>query len=577
MQKYVMYKVSKIPSLRILRSFSRENILGTCLSRVAKDLSSSFVRRTNCLYSGMWSTNRGTLLKGCCVPLEIPQECHSTSTASVVTSQVRLNKKIVSLNAIGDVLELFGTVNDSADTVNKVTALHTIAKVIQKDARQRKVLEKEQEESTQEKRGLYKELLDSISINISQCKPRDLANIMWALGKVNEKDHSLVQDCEKEIQSREGSLFGNSHVCQIINGCALLGAKGTVARIEKAILNGEFKCSTLENWELSGILVSFSRANSGSRKLFQNFMREILSRDVVHFENRQLAVFVWSFAKRGFYEQDLFTQVEEDILQRGASSFQNIDLIMTLAAFARARKGSKELFSSFDNELSLRNFQEFNCADLEQIVWSFAKRGIHEASVFDMVKKEVLNRGLLKFTQQKLVFLLWSFTQAGKNSQQLFTKVLDELFSRNLDSLDDCDLSLLAWCMGRSGIVNHKVFCFIEQAMLQRNTSTLNIQGICALMRGFIEARRKTKKLFGHLEAIIRRKLECPDCYDVCELLWCVSWAGFETGSVYAAIEREILKQGRSRFRIGQLAEIKQYFLEAEKGSPKLFRLLEGQ
>ena len=50
-------------------------------------------------------------------------------------------------------------------------------------------MEQEKGKSRQVLNNAYLELLDSISKDIAKCQPSHLSNMMWALGKLREKDH----------------------------------------------------------------------------------------------------------------------------------------------------------------------------------------------------------------------------------------------------------------------------------------------------------------------------------------------------------------------------------------------------
>ena len=86
--------------------------------------------------------------------------------------------------------------------------------------REKQNLVLEQQRNSQD--NTYMDLLESISKDISKCKPRGLSNVIWALGKLQEKDHKLVKVCEKEIISCDIVAFNNANICQIMNGCANL-------------------------------------------------------------------------------------------------------------------------------------------------------------------------------------------------------------------------------------------------------------------------------------------------------------------------------------------------------------------
>ena len=112
----------------------------------------------------------------------------------------------------------------------------------------------------------YLELLECIAGVIFKCQPRDPANVLWALGKIEEKEHKLVEVCEKEILLRGIEAFNNAQIYQIVNGCANLNLRTSriFVNLQEAILNGQIKIEDFEDLELRGILLSFCKTENGS-------------------------------------------------------------------------------------------------------------------------------------------------------------------------------------------------------------------------------------------------------------------------------------------------------------------------
>jgi len=155
------------------------------------------------------------------------------------------NKVILSLKTVKEQFEFFESIKSSMSTVNRVTMLYSIAKITVRNGNQRRVLEQEKGKSRQALNSAYLELLDSISKDIANSQPRNLAHVMWALGKLGEKDHKLVQVCERAILSRDITAFNDSHIIQIVSGCINLDltASEISSTLQKSICNGQLKLS----------------------------------------------------------------------------------------------------------------------------------------------------------------------------------------------------------------------------------------------------------------------------------------------------------------------------------------------
>ena len=193
-------------------------------------------------------------------------------------------------------------------------------------------MEQEKGKSRQALNSAYLKLLDSISKGIGKCKPRNLANVMWVLGKLEEKDHELVQVCERAILSRGITTFSNVHICQIVSGCVNLDftASEISSTLQESIPSGQLKLSNFNNQLLSVMLMLFAKSDVCAVELFDTFLAEILSRDLLLMDIYVLTLFVWSFAKKELKADTRFDKVEEEILGRAAANLERRDVVQIL-------------------------------------------------------------------------------------------------------------------------------------------------------------------------------------------------------------------------------------------------------
>ena len=92
-----------------------------------------------------------------------PSASYFSSQPRPCKDDVKINKVILSLKTVKEQFELFESIKNSADIVNRVTMLYSIAKITERNANQRRVLEQEKGKSRQALNSAYLELLDSIS------------------------------------------------------------------------------------------------------------------------------------------------------------------------------------------------------------------------------------------------------------------------------------------------------------------------------------------------------------------------------------------------------------------------------
>ena len=559
-----------------VRSLYRHVCFLKMCSCLTPKVSSCTFPRFNNLYSTSWpllTTTKPTRKLNSLYFISPPVN-YSTKSSRVSKEEKQLNKRIISLKTVEEGLELFKSVKNSASIVNRVTLLYSIAKVAERDRKQKQVLERK---SQQRQSNELMKLLESISKDISNCQPRHLANILWALGKINMKHHQIVQDCEQEILSQDIVAYDISSICQIVNGCANLNlmTSNIFTKIQDAILNGQVTIHDIKNRELSGILLSFSKRDTASVELYDFFLEEILSRDFMEIDNRNLAAFVWSFAVKEMKADRLFDRVEKEILrQETIEHFHNIDLTMVLSAFGKAGKGSKDLLYLLDNELDTRGVEWYDNAVLSEIVWSFAKRNMQQARVFDLVKSEVFNRGVQKFQTHELVLILWSFASAQRHDEKFVAAIEGELCLRDVEHFDSGRLCQVAWSLGRAGKSDSKLFDTIEAQVLQRGAREFSMKENCMLTRGFIEAQRGSREFYELLvSSFSTNDFSNLHRNEFSECAWCFSESGVEAGTLFDALEKEILTKDKHFFNERALAVIKESFQNVGKGSKELFEL----
>ena len=250
--------------------------------------------------------------------------CYSTKPPRPSKDDIQLNKKITSLKTVEDELELFESYKNLANIVNRVTMLHRIAKITERDKKQKQMLQM----GKQRQNSPYLELLESITGVVSKFQPRQLANVMWALGNIEEKEHKLVEVCEKEILSRGIVVFNNAGISQIVNGCANLNLRTSVifGNVQEAILNGQQKIDDIDDRGLYRMLVSFCKTENGSGELFDVVLKEILSRGISKCQPQKLANLMWALGKIGEKEHKLVEVCEMEFLSRDLVVFNDAEI-----------------------------------------------------------------------------------------------------------------------------------------------------------------------------------------------------------------------------------------------------------
>lgn len=513
--------------------------------------------------------------------IAVPQKFYS-NLKSIVThpsdAEVNQNRKIMLTTSVQGQLELYRSVQESVNIVSKVAFLFNIAKIVARDQTQQEILKQEIEHFKQGNSSAYADLLESIAKTIDNCQCRHLANVVWALGKIKDKDNRLIQVCRSEILCRDILSLKFAEICQIVNGFANLGIKApeVFGNFQEAILSEKLSSKELEDQHISGILMSYAKMNNGSEELFDYFLREVVSRNMA-VNSRALADMVWSFAKKGIDSNSIFSLVEAEVIRRGASNFENVDMVKILWAFSTGGKGNIQLFYLLDSELISRGLNNFLDIELVEIIWSFARRNVTNAKILDVAEREILNRGVSGFRTHELVLILYSFVRAKRDGVNInFVKNIEaELCLRSTKEFDSGHLSQMIWSLGRLNMSESKLFEVAEAEVLKCNMHKVPRAGKLMLIRGFIKAQRGSKQLYQSLYSSISAKdLSNLNEAQICEFVWCFSLANIQADKLFDFLEKEILNSTKYHFTSKQRSVILKSFLRAGKGSKALLNFL---
>ena len=432
--------------------------------------------------------------------------CQSTNVPLFYAKERELNNEVLSKKTVVDQLEFYQDNKDHVSLVNRITVLHCIAKIAHRYRKEKEVLQKEREKAKNGRESDYIDILDFISENISSCKAQGLANIMWALGRIGDETHSLVNVCEEEILSHDFSLFHTSEINQILTGCASLGLKDSPVfeRVQESILNEVIRISTCEARQINGILLAYAKVGRGSVELFDHIEYEIIQRDFKNFHNGQIVQFLYTYAMRGIFSDVLFEKAEEEILRRSSVKLRRKEVVMMLWSFATAGKGSKELFATFDKEIVKNRIKDLYTTPLLWIIWSFATRGMNEGQVFKAVAEEIYRRGLQELLNSEISLCMYSYALSEIPCQRFLKELETKLLDRDLAHFQEDQLSQVAWACGKAGLVNSELFDRLEQEILKckfsKNQADMIIEGFCNADMG-------SQELFSYLQAMIQQSV----------------------------------------------------------------------
>lgn len=549
------------------RVFARASILQTKLLRQPKKYCFIQARCFTGYFSPWYSTTqlRRVVSKDALLPLMIPCAFSSATVKS-------LAKNITAIKTAEDYLFLYENFKDSPamTQVNRITILHHLARFATEGPKKNFFLTKK---ALKKQKDVFAILLQSIAAELERCKARELASIMWSLGKLKEHVSLIVSECEKEIFRRDLTSFKAPSVCQLLNGFASLDLKRShfFSLIEQSILGGKLKISDFENRGLAGVLWSFSKTGNGSRELFEKFQEEILLRNVKNFTSAQLVQFLWSFTQKEIQCDKLFEITAQEILERPMADLSDYSINMLLLLFAKAgpdqHKEQGKLFNCLGAEVRLRGVHGFDTKELSMLVWSFAKMCPNIEYVFDIVEKELHIRGISRLTNEELSLILWSFAESGNLSATLFNACQEEILSRDASLFKAHQLSQVIWAFGMATVPSLGFFSIAEKEVL-RNASHFSDKELSMILHGFSRSSAGTHKLFTKLEReVLERNIPENNPGIIPELASAFSECSYKATLMFDTMEKVLKGTDQSVFSEQELQEIKMAFFKVGRQS----------
>lgn len=549
------------------RVFARASILQTKLLRQPKKCCFIQARCFTGYFSPWYSTTqlRRVVSKDALLPLMIPCAFSSATVKS-------LAKNITAIKTAEDYLFLYENFKDSPamTQVNRITILHHLARFATEGPKKNFFLTKK---ALKKQKDVFAILLQSIAAELERCKARELASIMWSLGKLKEHVSLIVSECEKEIFRRDLTSFKAPSVCQLLNGFASLDLKRShfFSLIEQSILGGKLKISDFENRGLAGVLWSFSKTGNGSRELFEKFQEEILLRNVKNFTSAQLVQFLWSFIQKEIQCDKLFEITAQEILERPMADLSDYSINMLLLLFAKAgpdqHKEQGKLFNCLGAEVRLRGVHGFDTKELSMLVWSFAKMCPNIEYVFDIVEKELHIRGISRLTNEELSLILWSFAESGNLSATLFNACQEEILSRDASLFKAHQLSQVIWAFGMATVPSLGFFGIAEKEVL-RNASHFSDKELSMILHGFSRSSAGTHKLFTKLEReVLERNIPENNPGIIPELASAFSKCSYKATLMFDTMEKVLKGTDQSVFSEQELQEIKMAFFKVGRQS----------
>ena len=301
------------------------------------------------------------------------------------------------------------------------------------------------------------------------CEPTHLATTVHGIATLGLNDISYFIHFEREIKSRDPTLFTNADLAMILwaYGKVQFRAKHLYKIIRNEIMARDL--SSFKVKEICQFLWSYARTLEKGAKLFAVLREEILARDLPEFEERSLTIILWSFSEVGLNVKPLFRCIKQEILQRGLACFTNQQLAQIASSYAQQNIRSPDLFQEISAEIIERGDLDFAPVGVVMIANSFAKTKNYIRDLFKLIENHLITQDLSVYEPLQLVRFLWAFTNASLMTEPLFLKLTKEILLTDFSNFNDLALEELVKSLEGSCLRAPELVAATEAELVRRS------------------------------------------------------------------------------------------------------------
>lgn len=314
-----------------------------------------------------------------------------------------------------------------------------------------------------------KHLANIIRWNGKLCEPTHLASTVHGIATLGFNDISYFIHFEREIKSRDPSLFTNADLAMILwaYGKVQFRAKQLYKFIRDEIMARDL--STFKVKEICQFLWSYARTLEKGAKLFAALREEIMKRDLSDFEERSLTIILWSFSEVGLNVKPLFRCIKLEILRRGLACFTHQQMAQIASSYAQQNIRAPDLFQEISAEIIERGELDFAPVGLVMVVNGFAKTKNYIRDLFKLIENHLLTQNLSVYEPLQVVRILWAYSDAGVLTQRLFIKLTEEILLSDFSKLNDLCLEELVKALEVSRFMSPELVAATEVELVRRS------------------------------------------------------------------------------------------------------------
>lgn len=319
-------------------------------------------------------------------------------------------------------------------------------------------------------------LINTIKEGSSHFEISHLASAVWTFATRGITDESHLIHFEREIRSRDSSVFTNGNIAMIVWAYAKAGFHAPILykKMRDEILARDL--SSFKVKEICDILWSYARTKQTSAKLFAALKMEILRRDLKEFDEKSLINILWSYSEFGVNLKALFRTIKYEILQRGLPCFTHRQLAQIVNCYALQNTSSPttlrvapDLYKEVSSELLQRGELTFDPLGLVMVADGFAKTKNYIREIFKAVGDRIMNDDLSVYEPIQVVRLFWAFTDAGLLTEALHHKLSNQILLYNFPKLKDATLEELVKALEKNHFKAPELVAVTEAELVRRS------------------------------------------------------------------------------------------------------------
>ena len=312
-------------------------------------------------------------------------------------------------------------------------------------------------------------LLKTMKWRSSHFEPSHLASAIWNIAAHGITHKSYFIHFEKEIRSRNPSLFTNRDLSMIMwaYGKAQFRAPLLYKKLRDEVMTRDLGRFTVE--EICNFVWAYARTGEPSAKLFFALKIEILKRDLKEVKESSLIVILWSYSVIAVNIKPLFRAFKYEILRRGLHCFTHRQLSQIISSYGQQNMHAPDLFEKVSSEIMQRGVQNFEPGWLVAVADSFAKTENYNRDLFKVIGDHIMNEDLSAYEPLQVIRLFLAFINAGLLTKSLHDKLRNQICLCDFPKLKDISLEELVKALESNNFTAPELVAATEAELVRRS------------------------------------------------------------------------------------------------------------